>query len=193
VAAVTAASLSLEWEPVDADDLFGYEVYRGASAGGPYERVGTTTQPQFTDDGVAQGGAYVYVVVAVDTSFNRSAESGEVAATMEEREVAVTFTVTVPPQTPAGDSVYIAGDFQGWDPAGTPMERVDDATWAITLPFVEGDPPQYKYTRGSWEAVEKDEACGELANRTITVSYGESGTAEIADTVAKWRDIDNCP
>jgi len=193
VAAVTDAALSLEWAPVEADDLFGYEVYRGTVAGGPYERVGTTTEPQFTDDGVSQGGAYVYAVVAVDTSFNRSAESAEVAATMEEREVAVTFTVTVPPQTPADATVYIAGDFQGWDPAGTPMERVDDTTWAVTLPFVEGDPPQYKYTRGSWEAVEKDEACGELANRTITVSYGASGAADIADTVAKWRDIDNCP
>jgi hypothetical protein len=73
------------------------------------------------------------------------------------------------------------------------MERLDDSTWAITLPFTEGAPPQYKYTRGSWEAVEKDDACGELANRTITVSYGEGGTAEVADTVAKWRDVDACP
>jgi glycosidase len=193
VATVTSASLSLEWEPVEADDLFGYEVYRGTTAGGPYERVGTTTEPAFTDDGVAEGAAYVYVVVAVDTSFNRSDDSPEVAAAMEEREVAVRFSVSVPPQTPADDTIYIAGDFQGWDPAGTPMERVDDTTWSITLPFVEGDPPQYKYTRGSWEAVEKDGACGELANRTITVIYGEGGTAEVGDAIAKWRDIDNCP
>jgi glycosidase len=193
VASVTEASLSLVWDAVEADDLFGYEVYRGTTPGGPFERVGTTTQPEFTDDAVSQGASYVYVVVAVDTSFNRSPDSAEVAATMEEREVAVTFTVTVPPQTPPDDTVYIAGDFQGWDPAGTPMERVDDSTWVITLPFVEGDPPQYKYTRGSWEAVEKDAACGELANRTITVTFGDSGSAEIADAVEKWRDIDNCP
>jgi glycosidase len=193
VAAVTAASLSLEWEPVAAGDLFGYEVYRGTTAGGPYQRVGTTTEPTFTDDSVEQGSAYVYRVVAVDTSFNRSDESAEVAATMQEREVAVTFTVSVPPQTPADDTIYIAGDFQGWDPAGMPMERVDETTWSITLPFVEGDPPQYKYTRGSWETVEKEDACGELANRTIAVTYGDGGTAKIADSVGKWRDIDNCP
>ena len=149
--------------------------------------------PTFTDDGVDQGSSYVYVIVAVDTSFNRSAESAEVAAAAEAREVAVTFTVTVPPNTPADDTVYIAGDFQDWDPGGTPMERVDAATWSITLPFTEGEPPQYKYTRGTWEAVEKDAACGELANRTVTVAFGEGGTADVADTVEKWRDVDSCP
>jgi hypothetical protein len=193
VATVSAASLTLAWDPVEAADLFRYEVLRGTTSGGPYERIGTSTEPLFTDDGVDQGSSYVYVVVAVDTSFNRSAESAEVSAAAEAREVAVTFTVSVPPDTPAGDTVYIAGDFQGWDPGGTPMEQVDASTWSITLPFTEGEPPQYKYTRGTWEAVEKDAACGELANRTITVAFGEGGTADVADTVAKWRDVDACP
>ena len=142
---------------------------------------------------IEEGEVVVYVIVAVDTSFNRSAESAEIAATAEAREVAVTFTVTVPPNTPADDTVYIAGDFQDWNPGGTPMERVDAATWSITLPFTEGEPPQYKYTRGTWEAVEKDAACGELANRTVTVTFGEGGTADVADTVEKWRDVDSCP
>ena len=131
--------------------------------------------------------------MAVDSSFNRSRESAEVAAAAEAREVDVTFTVTVPPNTPADDTVYIAGDFQGWDPGGTPMDRVDAATWSITLPFTEGEPPQYKYTRGTWEEVEKDAACGELANRTTTVAFGEGGTADVADAVEKWRDVDQCP
>ena len=85
----------------------------------------------------------------------------------------MTFTVTVPPNTPPGDTIYIAGDFQGWDPGGTPMTKVDDVTWTITLPFTEGDAPQYKYTRGSWEAVEKDAGCGEIPNRTVPVTFGE--------------------
>ncbi len=193
VATVSAASLTLAWAPVDAADLYRYEVLRGTAAGGPYERIGTSTEPTFTDDGVDQGSSYVYVIVAVDTSFNRSQESAEVAAAAEAREVDVTFTVTVPPNTPADDTVYIAGDFQGWDPGGTPMDRVDAATWSITLPFTEGEPPQYKYTRGTWEEVEKDAACGELANRTTTVAFGEGGTADVADAVEKWRDVDQCP
>ncbi len=193
VESIAEAGLTLVWTPVVADDLFRYEILRGATAGGPYEPVGTSLEPTFTDTTVGRGDAYVYVVRAVDTSFNRSADSPEVLAEAQARDVAVTFTVTIPTTTPATDTIYIAGDFQDWDPAKTPMTRVDDTTWSITLPFTEGAPPQYKYTRGSWEAVEKDEGCAELANRSIEVAYGTDGTQAIADTVEKWRDIDQCP
>ncbi len=193
VESITEIGLTLAWTPVVADDLFRYEILRATTPGGPYEPVGTSIEPTFTDSTVGQGDAYVYVVRVVDTSFNRSSDSPEVAAEAQAREVAVTFTVTLPATAPATDTIYIAGDFQGWDPATTPMTRVDDTTWSITVPFTEGAPPQYKYTRGSWEAVEKDEGCAELANRTIEVTYGTDGTQAIADTVAKWRDVDQCP
>ena len=61
-----------------------------------------------------------------------------------------------------------------------------------TLPFTEGDAPQYKFTRGTWEAVEKDAGCGEIPNRTITATFGTDGTQLVEDTVEKWRDVDQC-
>jgi len=189
---VTDSSLTLGWDPVIAADLYRYEVYRGTKPGGPYERVGTATEPTFTDDSVGQGDQYVYVVAAVDTSFNRSDRSPEIAAAAETREVAVTFTVRLPASTPPGDTVFIAGDFQGWNPGATPMTKVDATTWTITVPFTEGDPPQYKYTRGTWDAVEKDAGCGEIANRTFDVTYGADGTQQVEDAVEKWRDVDQC-
>jgi len=189
---VGASSLTLTWGSVTAPDLYRYEVSRGSSPGGPYERIGTATEPTFTDDTVATGNAYVYVVTAVDTSFNRSAYSTEIAASAQTRDVAVTLVVTVPPNTPAADTVFIAGDFQGWDPAATPMTRVDERTWSITLPFTEGDTPQYKFTRGSWEAVEKDASCGEIPNRTVSVTYGSEGAQEVPGTVETWRDVNQC-
>jgi len=192
IATVAASSLTLAWEPVTAPDLYRYEVLRGTTAGGPYASIGTAQEPSFTDDTVSTGAAYVYVVTAVDTSFNRSTYSQEVAAAAETRAVAVTFVVTVPPNTPAADTLYIAGDFQGWDPGATPMARVDDRTWSITLPFTEGDAPQYKFTRGSWEAVEKDAACGEIPNRTVSVTYGTEGAQEVPGTVETWRDVNQC-
>ena len=192
VATVAGSSLSLEWEPVTAPDLYRYEVRRGTTPGGPFEEIGASVEPRFTDDTIAAGGTYVYVVVAVDTSFNRSAPSPETSTQAETRDIAVTFTVSLPPNTPPGDTIHIAGDFQGWDPAGTPMTKVDDVTWTITLPFVEGDAPQYKYTRGSWEAVEKDGGCGEIPNRTVPVTFGDDGTQLVEDVVAKWRDVDQC-
>jgi hypothetical protein len=73
------------------------------------------------------------------------------------------------------------------------MTQVAPDTWSIDLPFRDGTAIQYKYTRGSWEAVEKDEACGEIPNRTLTVDGAKGASQVIEDTVDKWRDIDACP
>ena len=75
---------------------------------------------------MTRGETYHYVVRSVDTSFNRSADSGEVAATAELRTVSVVFDVTVPASTDAtGRSVYIAGSLNRldgglpeWNPGG---------------------------------------------------------------------------
>jgi hypothetical protein len=72
------------------------------------------------------------------------------------------------------------------------MEPLGDGQWAITLEFEDGTPLEYKYTRGSWEAVEKDAGCGEIANRTLTVEPGSDGTLRVEDAVEKWRDLDAC-
>ena len=105
----------------------------------------------------------------------------------------VIFTATVPDYTTPDDTLYIAGGFQGWNPGGNPMTRVDDTTWQISLTFVDGESLEYKYARGSWEAVEKDAGCGEIPNRTVTVEYSGDGTQEVSDSVVKWRDLDGCP
>ena len=186
------ASVTLAWDAVIAADLFRYEISRAATPGGPYAAIGSSLEPSFTDASIRAGDTYVYVVTAVDSAFNRSASSDEVAAAAVSREVQVTFTVTLPANTPAGDTIYIAGDFQGWDPGATPMTKVDDGTWAITVPFTEGVEPQYKYTRGTWEAVEKDAGCGEIPNRTFSVTFGDTGAQPVADSVEKWRDVDQC-
>jgi hypothetical protein len=190
---VSDTAVTLVWEPVDATDLYRYEVWRTDEPDGESVRIGAAGEPSFTDGTVRSGGSYTYVVTAQDTSYNRSADSNAVAAAAASREVALTFTVTVPGDTPPADTIYIAGDFQGWDPGATAMERVDDATWTITLPFAEGAAIQYKYTRGSWDAVEKDSGCAEIPNREASATYGTDGTQQQADTVGKWRDVDNCP
>ncbi|MGZ8562551.1 MAG: alpha-amylase family glycosyl hydrolase [Candidatus Limnocylindria bacterium] len=191
-AVVSDAAVVLAWEPVSASDLFRYEVRRSDVAGGPYETVGLSTEPTFADGTVHAGGTYYYVVVAQDTSYNRSPSSNEVVAAAASRQVAVTFTVHAPANTPPGDTLYIAGDFQNWDPGATPMTRVDALAWTITLPFTENAAPQYKFTRGSWDAVEKDAGCGEIPNRSTTATYGTDGTQAVDQKVDKWRDVDQC-
>lgn len=189
---VAETAVTLAWDAVEAADLHRYEILRGSSDD-DLERVGVATEPTFTDESVSGGQTYRYAVRAQDTSYNRSPPSVSIEVGAEARDVAVTFTVTVPDATPPQDTVYIAGDFQGWDPGATPMTRVDATTWEITLTFPEATPLQYKYTRGTWLAVEKDDGCGEIPNRELTVQHGDAGTLAQADAVGKWRDVDACP
>jgi len=188
------SAIGLAWDAVSDPDLFRYEIFRSGTSGGPYTKIahvpaGTT---EYTDLTVASGQTYYYVVTAQDASFNRSAYSNEVGQTAAPRQVQVTFNVTLPAYTPTGDTIYIGANFNGWNPAGTAMTRLDPTHATVTLTFLEGERLEYKYTRGSWNSVEKGPNCEELPNRVLNVIYGVNGTLTVEDTVAKWRDIDNC-
>jgi N-acylglucosamine 2-epimerase len=109
----------------------------------------------------------------------------------------VTFNVIVPSSTPASDVIYIAGTFNYWDPgpgqSGTdgldhdlPLTAMGDNNWEIKLPLLAGDTIEYKYTRGSWETVEKGTEGEEIPNRLLDVPdvhYIQN------DVVANWIDV----
>lgn len=100
--------------------------------------------------------------------------------------VKVTFIVSVPDYTPKNDSVYIAGDFNGWNPGNERyrLKRLPDGRWAINLTFPYGKIIEFKFTRGSWETVEKGRDGEEIPNRRFI--FKENGTYEF--TVYNWRD-----
>ena len=186
--------ISLAWDPVLDADVYRYEVYRSDAAGGPYAKISNVLAPAtaYSDMDVAVDTTYYYVVLAVDTSFNKSAYSDELAATAQARLVQVTFDATLPDTTPDGWDVYMGGSFNGWDQAGTLMTR-DGLSATVTLTMYEGDQIEYKYTLGSWTYVEKGAACEEIDNRTATIWYGTEGTMELNDTVLNWRNLGSCP
>src|SRR5215207_8025407 len=65
----------------------------------------------------------------------------------------LTVRVAVPAATPADSDVYIAGNFNGWNP-GNPSYRLTadgEGRWAITLPADVRGPIEFKFTLGSWE------------------------------------------
>ncbi len=201
VVSASPAGVELAWDPVSGDPtLFGYEVLRGDTPGGPYSLVGSAGSASFTDTEVVEGQTYVYVVRSVDTSFNRSSGSAEVAATAELRTVHLTFNVTVPASTDGtGRSVHIAGfldrldgGYPQWDPGAVALTRVDTTHWTIAFTGKEGTQIEYKYTLGDWDHVEKDSVCGEIGNRLLTLSYGASGTQAVTDTVDNWRTVAPC-
>jgi hypothetical protein len=200
VVSASPAGIELAWDAVADLDVYGYEVLRSDTAGGPYSFLALTTSTTYLDLDVVEGLTYYYVVRAVDTSFNRSGNSAEAMATAEARTVTLVFTVTVPASTDStGRSVYIAGSLNRldgglpeWNPGGVVLTRVDATTWTITLTGKEGTQIEYKYTLGDWDHVEKDGACGEIANRQLTLSYGATGTQNVNDTVLNWRNVSPC-
>jgi subtilase family serine protease/Tol biopolymer transport system component/fibronectin type 3 domain-containing protein len=74
------AQVSLSWNASPEPDVVGYRVYRGTTAGGPYDLVGSPTASSFVDTGLTNGVTVYYVVTTLDSAFE-SAASAEVAAT----------------------------------------------------------------------------------------------------------------
>jgi hypothetical protein len=136
----------------------------------------------------------------VDTSFNRSPDAAEVEGATELRTVTLTFNVTVPEGTAgSGREPYIAGfldrldgGLPQWNPGGVVLTQVDDTHWTITFTGKENTQIEYKYALESWDYVEKDEACGEIANRVLDLAYGATGTQVVEDEVLNWRNVAPC-
>ena len=200
VVSASPAGIELAWDPVAGDPtLYGYELLRSA-AGGAYTLLARLTSATYTDTAVTEGETWHYRVQALDLSFNRSAPSASVAGTAQLRTVTLTFNVTVPATTDAtARAVNIAGFLDRldgghpqWNPGGTPLTRVDATHWTITFTGKESTQLEYKYALGDWDHVEKDAACGEVANRLLTLGWGSNGTQTVNDTIVNWRNVAPC-
>jgi fibronectin type 3 domain-containing protein len=74
--------VSLNWNDNSEIDINGYNVYRSYVPGGPYTKLNGAplTSSDYNDTSVTNGTIYYYVVTAVDTSLNESANSSQVSA-----------------------------------------------------------------------------------------------------------------
>jgi predicted alpha/beta superfamily hydrolase len=98
----------------------------------------------------------------------------------------VTMIVSsIPPNTPPGDDIYIAGNFQGWNP-GDPDYALQPNLLGKPQITIQGTGTiEFKFTRGDWQTVEGNENGGFLPNRTFT--FGSSDTLDIV--ILSWEDI----
>jgi uncharacterized repeat protein (TIGR03803 family) len=80
VAAAHTANLS--WDASTSQNIVGYNVYRGASADGPYTKINSTLDPNISySDSTVQGGqTYYYVTTAVDNQGVESVYSNQTEA-----------------------------------------------------------------------------------------------------------------
>lgn len=95
---------------------------------------------------------------------------------------------SVPPNTPAGAAIHVAGTFNAWNPGAADyvLSPRPDGGFAITLPESVRGAIEFKFTLGSWKTVETTAAGGDVPNRAATVPA--AGAVTITATVAGWRD-----
>lgn len=99
----------------------------------------------------------------------------------------MTFRVTAVPHyfTPVLDTIFIAGNFNGWTPGDTNyMLTPEGDDLVISFSGIEGDTLEFKFTRGDWARVETQADGSFLPNRQEAMADGTEKTYTIAD----WDD-----
>jgi metallo-beta-lactamase class B len=93
----------------------------------------------------------------------------------------------VPPGTPAGAAVHVAGSFNGWDPGAArwALAPRPEGGYAVTLPDSVRGPVEFKFTLGSWDRVETAADGADVPNRRADAPA--SGAATYEGAVAGWR------
>ncbi|MFT3787271.1 MAG: alpha/beta hydrolase-fold protein [Tepidisphaeraceae bacterium] len=94
--------------------------------------------------------------------------------------------VSVPKETPTGDTIYIAGSVDAlgnWKADGKALTKTSEDLWSVELDLPAGTNLEFKFNRGTWETVEKTANGDELPNRQLTV--GEKDQTEQL-RIAKW-------
>ncbi len=95
----------------------------------------------------------------------------------------IDFEVAVPAGTPLGATIYVASDVTGWE--HVPLGDVGaDGIARGTLDVPAGEWYFFKFTRGSWETVEKYPDCEEARDR-----YAPGAAGVRRETVWAWRDV----
>jgi len=198
----SASALTLTWTD-PATDVAEYRIYRGDKPGAEKQlAVVPSSTKSYVDDDVSPGETHYYVIRAVDGSLNLSPPSAEVSHPVEAKIVQVTFRVHVPGDTPADQTVYLAGATTGLPPgasdplcfwcggnASTALHKTADNTWEITIGIPDGAGIQWKYTRSNWDTVETT-----VNNRSATVAAAAGQDGQLLEgMVPSWRDplVDN--
>lgn len=84
------------------------------------------------------------------------------------------------------DDIYVAGNFNNWDPAdgNYKLKPFGGSRKAIVLKDIPAGSYQFKFTRGSWNKVETTAKGEDIENRTVEVNADVSQDI----TIAGWKD-----
>ena len=100
----------------------------------------------------------------------------------------VTLRITsIPGNTPAGATIYLAGNINSWNPGDSNSIMQPDGFGAYQLIIPEGTGTvEFKFTRGSWSTVEGNASGGYLPNRTFSF-IGSPQTITLF--IQSWEDL----
>lgn len=104
----------------------------------------------------------------------------------------VTFIIKkLPETTPNRDDIYIAGNFNGWDPGNIDyiLKTNDNGLLEVSIPRKLNNTyynaMEFKFTRGNWETVETKATGFDIPNRVYL--FGKENVVEIA--IEGWHDL----
>lgn len=84
------------------------------------------------------------------------------------------------------DDIYVAGSFNGWNPAdaSAKMKQFGNTRKLLVLSNIAGGIYEFKFTRGSWDKTETTATGADIANHVIEVK----GDTTVSFSVAGWHD-----
>lgn len=104
---------------------------------------------------------------------------------LSQAQYVVVFKLMKFPQQHKNDSIFIAGDFNSWNPHNSMygLKAENEGSSSITLQLAAGK-YQYKCTRGSWQKTECAKDGKDISNHEFTITADT--TIEII--IADWKD-----
>ena len=98
---------------------------------------------------------------------------------------------SVPSSTPEHGPVFIAGNFNTWNPGDPNFQLTEVGSGEYQITFTPSITDlEFKFTRGSWATVEGNAEGNFLPNRTYTYN-GQASTLNL--TIAGWEDLSGSP
>ena len=92
---------------------------------------------------------------------------------------------SLPSNSPANSSIFIAGNFNSWNPQNKNFEfQKNDKGYFLELSLNAGS-YEYKITRGGWDKVECSKEGKDIGNRMLKVD----ADANIEITIEGWKDL----
>lgn len=130
-----------------------------------------------------------YVIVCYSLFTISIAEMLMTSCFAQSQKITLSIEVkNLPPTQVAENDIYVAGSFNNWHPgrADYRMQKIENGTYFLEIDsLTEGEEIAYKFTRGSWEKVERDSVGKDIPNRLLTVHH----QAITYHTIANWENM----